>query len=95
MWSRTRCVCITLKRAGTPKDDYEAWEVPHGALHGLLVAAAGSRMVAHIRQLSDHAARYRRLYATQASGAYAEGCAEHLIIIIIDACAASDTTGAA
>jgi len=75
------------------QDDYEAWEVRHRALHELFVAGAGTRTVALIRQLSDHAARYRRLYTTQASGAYAAGSAEHRTIV--DACAANDADCAA
>ncbi len=75
------------------RDDYEAWEVPHRALHELFVAGAGSRMGALIGQLADHATRYRRLYTTQASGAYAAGRAEHLSII--EACAAHDPNRAA
>lgn len=73
--------------------DFEAWERPHRALHEIFVAESGDRMSALIRQLSDHAARYRRFYTTHASGAYAAGRMEHYRII--DACCASDPDSAA
>lgn len=74
-------------------DDFEAWEVPHRALHEIFVSQSGERMTALIRQLSDHAARYRRLYTTHASGAYTAGGAEHQSII--DACVRADADAAA
>ena len=68
--------------------DYEEWEVPHRRLHGEFVSAAGDRMTALIRQLSDHAERYRRLYTLQAPGSYAIGRFEHRSII--GACRSGD-----
>ncbi len=47
-------------------DDFEAWEVPHRALHEIFVSQSGERMTALIRQLS---------------GAYTAGGAEHQSII--------------
>lgn len=75
------------------REDFDAWEVPHGALHALFVSESGERMTTLIRQLSDHASRYRRLYTTHSSGAYTAGGAEHQSII--DACVAGDCDAAA
>ncbi len=75
------------------REDFEAWEIPHRALHEIFVSQSGERMTALIRQLSDHAARYRRLYTTHASGAYTAGRAEHQSII--DACVVGDADAAA
>lgn len=80
---------VTCARA----EDYEAWEVPHRALHGAFVAGAGRRTIALLTRLSEHAERYRRLYTTRAEKAWAVGLTEHRRII--DACAAGDADGAA
>lgn len=73
--------------------DYERWEIHHRRLHGEFVAASGERTIALIRQLSEHAERYRRVYTLQAPGSYAVARAEHQTIIA--ACRARDGDGAA
>ncbi|MGI8713933.1 MAG: GntR family transcriptional regulator [Solirubrobacteraceae bacterium] len=80
-------------REAAEREDFEAWEIPHRALHETFVSESGKRMTVLIRQLSDHAARYRRLYTTHAAGAYIAGRAEHQSII--DACVARDPDAAA
>jgi DNA-binding GntR family transcriptional regulator len=53
------------------------WEIPHRAFHATLVAGAGGRMPATIRQLSDHAERYRRVYITSTPSAFEISAGEH------------------
>jgi DNA-binding GntR family transcriptional regulator len=43
-------------------NDYARWQQPHTAFHRGLTAPAGARVNAMLRQLSDHAERYRRLH---------------------------------
>lgn len=68
-------------------EDYERWEVVHREFHGRLVAPAGGRFTALLRQLSDHAERYRRLYTTSAPRAWSTGSHEHRLIVdaVLDA----------
>ena len=73
------CIAEMSERASA--DEYDGWEIPHRRLHGELISAAGDRMTMLIRQLSDHAERYRRLYTVEAPGSYAIGRAEHRSII--------------
>ena len=68
--------------------DYESWEVPHRALHLCFHQYAGTRVIAILTQLSEHAERYRRAYTTQAERAWEAGLTEHRRII--DACKAGD-----
>ena len=75
------------------EQDYEAWEVPHRALHATFLQYAGARLVAIVTQLSEHAERYRRAYTTQAVRAWETGIAEHRRIV--DACEAGDPDEAA
>src|ERR1700692_4175403 len=75
--------------AGLPTpEEYERWEVPHRAFHLSLIAHAGTRIVAMIRQRSDNAERYRRFYSTEAPRAFERGMREHQEIV--DACLARD-----
>ena len=75
------------------QDDFERWEVPHRAFHGLLVGGAGERMSITLSQLSDHAERYRRLHATRISKVKLRVAREHRLIL--DAAKARDAeTGA-
>jgi len=73
--------------------DYERWEIVHRELHGRLVEEAGVRFAALLRQLSDHAERYRRLYTTTAPRAWSTGSDEHRLIV--DAALAGDADLAA
>jgi DNA-binding GntR family transcriptional regulator len=58
-------------------DGVQAWEVPHRAFHAVLVSGAGDRMTTTIRQLSDHAERYRRAYLASAPSPYQISATEH------------------
>jgi GntR family transcriptional regulator, rspAB operon transcriptional repressor len=60
--------------------DYERWELVHREFHGRLVAEAGPRFAELLRQLSDHAERYRRLYTINAPRAWSTGSDEHRLI---------------
>jgi DNA-binding GntR family transcriptional regulator len=62
-------------------EDYERWEVVHRGFHELLVCRAGPRVTGLLRQLSDHAERYRRLYTTKAPRAWSSGSHEHRMIL--------------
>jgi DNA-binding GntR family transcriptional regulator len=42
--------------------DYGGWTVPHAAFHAQLTALAGERFSLLLKQLFDHAERYRRLH---------------------------------
>lgn len=67
--------------------DFDRWEVPHKAFHRALVAKSGERLVNTIGELSDHAARYRRIFLEQPR-AWAAVASEHAAIA--DACEAHD-----
>ena len=69
------------------------WEIPHRAFHAVLVSAAGPRLTASIRQLSDHAERYRRAYLAMAPSSYEISAAEHRTIM--DAAGEQDSERAA
>jgi DNA-binding GntR family transcriptional regulator len=73
----------TMARMGhfAAAEDYERWEVPHRDFHQALVQHAGARTTTLLRQLSDHAERYRRLYTLQAPRAWSVGVAEHRAIM--------------
>jgi DNA-binding GntR family transcriptional regulator len=71
----------------------EEWEVPHERFHRLLISHSGVRMGSTLRQLADHAARYRRLYITAMPRAWSVGRAEHEEIVA--ACEARDEALAA
>lgn len=58
-------------------EDYDRWEIPHRDFHSGLVAHAGDRMLRTIRQLSDHAERYRHHYTMNAPYAWSRGVQEH------------------
>jgi DNA-binding GntR family transcriptional regulator len=61
--------------------DYERWELVHRELHSRLVIEAGSRLTALLRELSDHAERYRRLYTIETPRAWTTGSDEHRLIV--------------
>lgn len=81
-----------MDRHGQTKD-LDAWETPHGEFHRRLVAYAGQRTVAMIRQLADGAQRYRRVYVAEGPRAWSHTAIEHRAILT--ACEARDTRGAA
>lgn len=62
-------------------DGVTAWEIPHRAFHAVIVAGAGERMTTTIRQLSDHAERYRRAYLASAPSPYEISAAEHGLVL--------------
>lgn len=72
--------------------DFDRWEVPHQTFHRVLVAKSGERLVSTIQELSDHAARYRRIFLEQPRG-WAAAASEH--VAIVDACQARDAELAA
>lgn len=72
--------------------DFDRWEVPHQTFHRVLVAKSGERLVSTIQELSDHAARYRRIFLEQPR-AWTAAASEH--VAIVDACAARDAPLAA
>lgn len=72
--------------------DFDRWEVPHQTFHRALVAKSGERLVSTIGELSDHAARYRRIFLEQPR-AWAAAVSEH--VAIVDACEARDAPLAA
>jgi DNA-binding GntR family transcriptional regulator len=68
--------------------DQQRMDVPHSAFHARLVAAAGPRVATTMKQLFDHAQRYRLAYGAMAPDGYAGRRAEHRAIL--DAAAAGD-----
>jgi DNA-binding GntR family transcriptional regulator len=69
------------------------WEPVHRHFHHTLIAYAGARIVRLAEQLSDHATRYRLVYATQDPRAWSHGSAEHREIVA--ACDDRDPVAAA
>jgi DNA-binding GntR family transcriptional regulator len=72
--------------------DIPAWEASHRRFHRGLVAAAGSRLLTLVEQLSDHADRYRRAYIASDVRAWSSGSADHHRIF--DAAQQGDADGA-
>jgi DNA-binding GntR family transcriptional regulator len=66
---------------------------PHRDFHDRLVSGSGERPAALIRELSDHAERYRLFYGATAPGHYERRHAEHRAIL--EAAAAGDADRAA
>jgi DNA-binding GntR family transcriptional regulator len=66
--------------------DYRRWNIPHEQFHRGLTAHAGERVNFVLRQMFDHAERYRRLHIGQGPSAWAT--AQHRDIL--DACEAGD-----
>lgn len=66
--------------------DYRRWNVPHERFHRALTEHAGERVNAILRQMFDHAERYRRLHIGQGPSAWATP--QHRDIL--DACKAGD-----
>lgn len=73
--------------------DLTAWEDVHRRFHTGLVAHAGDRIGRMLAELSDHAARYRRVYISGDPRAWSIGATEHRAIV--DACARRDAAQAA
>jgi DNA-binding GntR family transcriptional regulator len=66
--------------------DYRRWTDPHQAFHRALIEPAGERFIAVLRQLLDHAERYRRMHIGHGPSAWATK--DHRGIL--DACKAGD-----
>lgn len=73
--------------------DYGAWEGHNREFHRMLIKYAGDRLLQTIEQLSDHAARYRRVYTAGEARAFSVGQREHLAIF--EACRAGEPAQAA
>lgn len=57
--------------------DFAGFEAPHRRFHALLVSGGGERLVRTVKELSDHAERYRRAYLDSGPSTYAIVSAEH------------------
>jgi DNA-binding GntR family transcriptional regulator len=63
------------------RGDQQRMDIPHSAFHSRLVAAAGARVATTMKQLFDHAQRYRLAYGAMAPGGYEGRRAEHRAIL--------------
>lgn len=63
------------------QEDYSGWQVAHRSFHSLLTSASNQRMSQVLSELSDHADRYRRIYATTGPLAWATGLRQHQEIL--------------
>jgi DNA-binding GntR family transcriptional regulator len=73
--------------------DVRQWQVEDRELHFALVAHVGDRMMRTIRELYDHADRYRGLYIKEVPRALSIAAGEHTRIV--EAAADGDPVGAA
>jgi len=71
---------------------FGAWEEQHARFHLLLVARSGERMRRSVAQWAEHAERYRRVYVSDAGGAWVQGAREHAQLAA--ACRQRDAAGA-
>ncbi|MGZ4297566.1 MAG: GntR family transcriptional regulator [Solirubrobacteraceae bacterium] len=71
--------------------DYRRWNAPHERFHRTLTEHAGERVNFVLRQMFDHAERYRRLHIGHGPGAWATPQHRN----ILDACKAGDRDKAA
>ena len=85
--------CLDRMDAFTDRRDFDKWEQPHIEFHHRLVAYASERTIGMLRQLSDGARRYRRVYISEGPGAWRTAVAEHKEIVA--ACESSDARLAA
>lgn len=85
--------CLEDMKEFASQQDYDRWNEPHHRFHEMLVMYAGDRLCRDLLRLSDHAARYRRFYTTQAPKAWAVGVADHTAIL--EACNRRDQAAAA
>lgn len=69
--------------------EFAPWEIVHTEFHARLVERAGVRFAASLRDLNDHARRYRRALLEAAPISYDIGAKEHAAIIA--ACRDRDT----
>jgi DNA-binding GntR family transcriptional regulator len=72
--------------------DQRRMDVPHSAFHSRLVGAAGLRVTTTMKQLFDHAQRYRLAYGAMAPDGYEGRRAEHRAIV--DSAAEGDAEAA-
>jgi DNA-binding GntR family transcriptional regulator len=75
------------------EEDQQRMDVPHSAFHARLVVGAGPRVGTTMKQLFDHAKRYRLAYGGLAPGGYEGRRAEHRAIL--ESAAAGDANAAA
>jgi DNA-binding GntR family transcriptional regulator len=75
---------LSEMKSASEAQAYEAWEVPNQSFHRRLVRYAGERQQCEMRELADHAKRYRRAYTTGTPWAWVRGIKEHQEIL--DAC---------
>ncbi len=73
--------------------DIEGYNHPHREFHRGLTAHAGPQITVVLGQLADNAARYRRLYTTQATSSWGQAAIEHRAILA--ACKRRDPAEAA
>jgi DNA-binding GntR family transcriptional regulator len=52
-------------RQSAEQRDYDRFTAPHERYHSVLYSNTDGRLLRQIKQLSDHASRYRRVYMTQ------------------------------
>lgn len=57
-------------RHSAEQRDYEQFKVPHDRFHALLYSDSSGRLLREIKQLADHARRYRQVYMTQTPSAW-------------------------
>lgn len=85
--------CLEAMKQFAHEQDYERWIEPHHRFHDILVMYAGDRLRRDLARLSDHAARYRRFYTTQAPRAWDVGISDHTAIL--EACERRSQSAAA
>lgn len=73
--------CLDRMDAFTDRRDFDNWEQPHIEFHQRLVAYASERTIGMLRQLSDGARRYRRVYIREGPGAWRTAVVEHKEIV--------------
>ncbi|WKX06746.1 GntR family transcriptional regulator [Streptomyces sp. NL15-2K] len=57
-------------RQSAEQRDYDRFTAPHERYHALLYSDIDGRLLRQIKQLADHASRYRRVYMTQTPSAW-------------------------
>lgn len=82
-------------QASAAKDDYARWQAAHQAFHNLLTSSSNQRMSRVLSELTDHADRYRRIYATMGPLAWATGLRQHQQILDCVADRDADRLGSA
>lgn len=68
---------VEAMREAAGQNAHESWQVAHRRFHGRLTIGGGRRLGVELDQLTDHADRYRRIYATRAPLAWHTGLRQH------------------